>query len=172
MIAPQELVGRPEGRSRTLVYQAAVAFVDLTKSSGSKLTPKRRGPRPNPHLSAKEKQILSMVAAGLTKPYMAKLLRCNEGNISNTLHRAYGKLHVMSAAAAVFEALLRNEITVNGILQYKSYAEEAVSAEQSKRQTPKKRHKEQLSSMHTEVYDLKEVVDTWLSRGYGRVGAC
>lgn len=71
----------------------------------SQVTPQlAEGPRPEP-LSDKEKQVLRLVAGGLSNKEIAELVFLAEGTVKNHLSTILGKLHCRDRTQAVLRAL-------------------------------------------------------------------
>ena len=65
-------------------------------------------------LSARERQVLGLLAAGHTAGEIAAMLRLAEGTISNYVSRAAAKLGARTAAQAVALALIGRAIPAPG----------------------------------------------------------
>jgi two-component system nitrate/nitrite response regulator NarL len=61
--------------------------------------------RTGPNLSARERQVLSLVATGLSSPEVARRLNLSTTTVKTHLQRVYEKLGVSDRAAAVAEAM-------------------------------------------------------------------
>lgn len=68
---------------------------------------RRRAGPPGPALSAREVEVLTMIAAGATVPAIAAALYLSTATVKTHLHRIYEKLGVSGQAAAVAEAMRR-----------------------------------------------------------------
>jgi two-component system nitrate/nitrite response regulator NarL len=58
-----------------------------------------------PHLTAREREVLTMIADGLSAPEIAGRLSLSTATIKSHLHSLYGKLEVDDRAAAVAAAM-------------------------------------------------------------------
>ncbi len=59
------------------------------------------------HLSARERQILTLIADGLSRVAIGERLNLSEGTVKTYIRRAYEKLGVSSRAEAIAEAMRR-----------------------------------------------------------------
>jgi two-component system nitrate/nitrite response regulator NarL len=69
---------------------------------------RRRGEPERPTLSAREREVLKLIAGGRTIPAMAKELYLAPSTVKTHVQRLYEKLGVGDRAAAVAEAMRRN----------------------------------------------------------------
>jgi two-component system nitrate/nitrite response regulator NarL len=60
-----------------------------------------------PFLSDREREILKLVAKGVTAPEIGKMLHLSTATVKTHLHHVYEKLKVAERAAAVAEAMRR-----------------------------------------------------------------
>jgi two-component system nitrate/nitrite response regulator NarL len=58
-------------------------------------------------LSGREREVLALVAEGLSSAEIGKRMHLSEGTVKTYIHRAYEKLGVSSRAAAIAEAMRR-----------------------------------------------------------------
>ena len=66
-----------------------------------------RAPQPEPGLTAREQQVLALIAEGLTAPSIAAQLVVSVPTVKSHMATLYGKLGVSDRAAAVAEAMRR-----------------------------------------------------------------
>jgi two-component system nitrate/nitrite response regulator NarL len=64
-----------------------------------------RAPSPRPLLSPRERQILQLIAKGLSAPQIGRELRIGTGTVKTHILHLYDKLGVSERAAAVMEAM-------------------------------------------------------------------
>lgn len=84
----------------------------LTPSVATALVRQHRDPRPEP-LSARERQVLTLVAGGATNRHIATTLTVSEATVKTYLTRIFTKLEVGDRTAAVTAALARQLITLD-----------------------------------------------------------
>ena len=83
----------------------------LTPSVATRLVRRHRTPRPEP-LSARERQVLTLVASGATNRHIAAALTVSEATVKTYLTRIFTKLEVGDRTAAVTTALAQQLITL------------------------------------------------------------
>jgi two-component system, NarL family, response regulator LiaR len=76
-------------------------------------------------LSAREMEILLLVAQGLSNRQIANMLRLSETTVKRHLANAYPKMDVVSRGEAVRKALLEDWITIQDITQEEEQGEDA-----------------------------------------------
>jgi DNA-binding NarL/FixJ family response regulator len=76
-------------------------------------------------LSAREMEVLILVAQGLSNRQIAHSLRVSEGTVKRHLANSYQKMGVVSRGEAVRKALVENWITIQDITQEEVQGEEA-----------------------------------------------
>lgn len=93
------------------IRAAARGDAVLTPSVATKLVRQQHGPRPEP-LSARELQVLTLVARGTTNRGIAEALTVSEATVKTYLTRIFTKLGVDDRTAAVTTALAEQLITL------------------------------------------------------------
>jgi DNA-binding NarL/FixJ family response regulator len=93
------------------IRAAARGDAVLTPSVATKLVRQQHGSRPEP-LSARETQVLTLVAQGITNRGIAGALTVSEATVKTYLTRIFTKLGVDDRTAAVTEALAQQLITL------------------------------------------------------------
>jgi DNA-binding NarL/FixJ family response regulator len=93
------------------IRAAARGEAVLTPSVATKLVRQQHGARPEP-LSARETQVLTLVAQGATNRGIAAALTVSEATVKTYLTRIFIKLGVDDRTAAVTEALAQQLITL------------------------------------------------------------
>jgi DNA-binding NarL/FixJ family response regulator len=93
------------------IRAAAHGEAVLTPSVAATLSRQHGGPRQEP-LSARERQVLTLVAAGATNRHIADRLHVAEATVKTYLGRIFSKLDVDDRTAAVTTALARHLITL------------------------------------------------------------
>jgi two-component system, NarL family, response regulator LiaR len=76
-------------------------------------------------LSAREMEILLLVAQGLSNRQIANMLRLSKTTVKRHLANAYPKMDVVSRGEAVRKALLEDWITIQDITQEEEQGEDA-----------------------------------------------
>jgi DNA-binding NarL/FixJ family response regulator len=94
----------PRRELLTAIRAAAAGRSVLTPSVATKLVRQQRTDRPEP-LSARERQVLALVARGATNRDVAERLNVTEATIKTYLTRIFTKLNVNDRTAAVTTAL-------------------------------------------------------------------
>jgi DNA-binding NarL/FixJ family response regulator len=88
------------------VRAAALGRTVLSPSVASRLASHRAAPPvPAVGLSARERQVLELVARGLTNPEIGRRLFIGEATVKTHLLRVYGKLNVSDRTSAVLAAM-------------------------------------------------------------------
>ncbi|MFG3256588.1 response regulator [Streptomyces sp. NPDC048172] len=94
------------------IRSAAAGEAVLAPSVAAKLTQRVRSPRKDA-LSAREAEVLRLVARGLTNPAIGAVLFISEATVKTHMLRIFGKLGVDDRTAAVMAAVSRGLITVD-----------------------------------------------------------
>lgn len=89
------------------VRAAARGETVLAPSVAGRLHRRRREPQAWPALSARELEVLRLVATGMTNPDIGRALHISETTVKTHLQRAFGKLGVSDRTAAVTTAMAR-----------------------------------------------------------------
>jgi DNA-binding NarL/FixJ family response regulator len=92
------------------IRRAAAGDAVLTPSVATKLVRQQHTSRPEP-LSARERQVLDLVATGATNRRIAETLAVSEATVKTYLTRIFTKLEVDDRTAAVTAALARQLIS-------------------------------------------------------------
>jgi DNA-binding NarL/FixJ family response regulator len=83
-----------------VVFSAGIASRVLGFFAG----PREAGPQPFAELTEREREILDLVARGLTNPAIARRLFLSEKTVRNHVSNVFAKLHVAGRAEAVAKA--------------------------------------------------------------------
>jgi DNA-binding NarL/FixJ family response regulator len=95
---------------RHVAHGRTVIASDLEQSLAQHV--RRQGVDPTPDVTAREREVLRLVAAGFSTPEIAKHLSLSETTVKTHLSRAFAKLGVSDRTAAVVEALRAGIIDV------------------------------------------------------------
>jgi DNA-binding NarL/FixJ family response regulator len=90
------------------IRAAARGETVLAPSVAGKLVNRVRNPEPQPPLSAREVEVLRLVAKGGTNADIGRALHISEATVKTHLLRVFGKLGVSDRTAAVTTAMSRN----------------------------------------------------------------
>jgi DNA-binding NarL/FixJ family response regulator len=101
----------PRAELFTAIHAAAQGQTTLTPSVATKLIRQLHTPPPEA-LSAREHEVLTLVAGGATNREIARVLNVTEATVKTYLTRVFAKLDVGDRTAAVTAALARGLITI------------------------------------------------------------